>query len=196
MGNKERFENLFGEIERPGKENLHHHLKDIGYFTCPSSTRYHSSNTGGNLDHSLNVTDKALEIAHTLLSREEYNQLRESIILIGLFHDIGKCSYYNKPLYIENILKSGKRSDKKPYVTNDDRLKLPHEIISLHILSRFIPLTEEEIFSLIHHNGMYGDLKYQLQGKETKLQYIIHAADMWASRFIENDVKIRDKELF
>lgn len=193
---KERFDYFMNMVGRPGKEALINHLEEIGYFTCPSSTRYHSSKTGGNLEHSLMVTDGALEIAYTVLDEGEFKELQESIIIVGLFHDLGKCSYYNKPLYQENILKSGKISISKPYETNPDRLKLPHEIVSLHILSKFIPLSEEEIFSIIHHNGMYGDLKYQLQGKETKLQQILHFADMYSSRFIENEVPIKEKELF
>ena len=50
-------------------------------------------------------------------------------------------------------------------------------------------LTEDETWAILHHNGMYGDLKYTLQGKETPLYLIIHFADMWASRVIERGEK-------
>ncbi|NBI08396.1 HD family phosphohydrolase, partial [Senegalia massiliensis] len=95
--------------------------------------------------------------------------------------------YYNEPNYIKNILKNGKQSTTKPYITNPERRGIPHEVVSIQILLEFISLEKEELFAILHHNGMYGDLKYQLQGNETKLQQLIHFADMWASRFLETE---------
>ena len=46
-------------------------------------------------------------------------------------------------------------------------------------------VTEEEEHAILYHNGLYGSLKYSIQGKETPLYMIIHFADMWASRVLE-----------
>ena len=62
---------------------------------------------------------------------------------------------------------------------------MPHEIRSLSIIDRHIDLTEKEQFAILYHNGMYGDLKYQLSGKETPLYMLLHFADMWCSRVTE-----------
>ena len=56
---------------------------------------------------------------------------------------------------------------------------------SVAIASQFIQLTEEEQYAILMHNGLYGPFKYGLQGRETKLQMVVHFADMWASRIIE-----------
>jgi 23S rRNA maturation-related 3'-5' exoribonuclease YhaM len=68
-------------------------------------------------------------------------------------------------------------------------MNVPHEIRALSIISKFINLTEEEQFAILYHNGMYGDLKYQINGKETPLYMLLHFADMWASRVVEEESK-------
>ncbi|WP_353096363.1 HD domain-containing protein [Tissierella praeacuta] len=180
---KERFDKLFGMIKREGKDRLLEYLEKNGYFTAPCSSQFHGSKEGGLLDHSVNVADLMLDISNTLNCFEE--EMTESIIIVGLFHDIGKSGYFNKDNYVPNILKSGKQSDAKPYEVNKDLLKIPHEISGIHILSKFIKLTEEEVFAILHHNGAYGTTWYELKNNERPLQMILHFADMWASRVYE-----------
>ena len=134
------------------------------------------------LEHSLNVTDTLFKVSE-LLTQGELSD--ESLVIVGLFHDLGKATYFNKPNYIENILKSGKRSDAKPYERNKARLNIPHEIASVHILSRFIELTEHETFAILYHNGLYTSTGYNLKGNETEMQMLLHFADLWSSRVIE-----------
>lgn len=180
---KERFDVLYEHIAREGKEELSKMLNDIGYFEAPCSSQYHLAKAGGLLEHSVNVAELMLDLAPSLGldDREE----TESIVLTGLFHDIGKAEYYFKPNYVENILKSGKISETKPYVSNKDRLNIPHEVASIHILSECIDLTEEETFAILYHNGLYTPVGYNLKGNERPLQMLLHFADMWASRVIE-----------
>ena len=109
----------------------------------------------------------------------------ERVNITSLLHDVGKVGQFDKPGYVENILKSGKRSDKKPYMVNSDLLNVPHEIRSLSIIDSRMNLTEEEYFAILYHNGLYGPLKYEITGKETPLYLLLHFADMWASRVIE-----------
>ncbi|NRY58839.1 23S rRNA maturation-related 3'-5' exoribonuclease YhaM [Clostridium acetobutylicum] len=96
---------------------------------------------------------------------------------------------FGKLNYIPNLISDRKggyvQSEKKPFTTNSNLLSVPHEIRSIQIASHFIELTEEENFAILYHNGMYSDLKYQLNGKERSLQMLLHFADMWASRVIE-----------
>lgn len=186
MENKlhEEFLKLFGKIERANIEYLLEFLKVNDYFIAPSSSRHHGAEEEGNLKHSINVTKFALGLNENM----KLGLNEESIIICGLFHDLGKCNYYGEPNYIKNMLKNGKQSLAKPYESNPKRRGVPHEIVSVNLLSDFISLEYEEMFAILHHNGMYGDLKYQLQGNETKLQTLIHFADMWASRFLEERV--------
>lgn len=155
-------------------------LDRIGFFSAPCSGGYHLSEVGGLAKHTENVINLALDIADTV----EYEN-KKSVVISALFHDIGKCGQFDKPNYIENILKSGNQSESKPFVTNPDLLYVPHEIRSLSLASSIIELTEEEQFAILMHNGMYGDLRYCVKGRETPLYLILHFADMWASRVTE-----------
>ena len=120
-----------------------------------------------------------------LLGGEEFNKIKDSVVIAAALHDLGKMGQFEKPEYVDNILASGKKSDSKPYKKNPDLLNVPHEIRSVAIASMFIDLTEEEQHAILYHNGLYGPLKYEIQGNETPLYMLIHFADMWASRVIE-----------
>ncbi len=202
-----KFMEYMKRVNREGKDELINHLKDIGYFKAPASTRFHLAIESGLLEHSLNVTDKAIEIykifskeliyktlgldLNEVLSEddiERYNsldqELIESVILISLLHDIGKAGYYGEEYYKPNILKNGSLG-KTPYESNKNLSGIPHEISAIHIISKFMELTQEETYAILHHNGMYSNLKYDLKDKERPLQLILHFADMWASKVIE-----------
>ncbi len=178
----EKFNQYYDLVKREGREELLNYLRSTDYFEAPASTQYHLSSTGGLLEHSINVTDTLFKVSG-LLTQGELSD--ESLAIVGLFHDLGKATYFNKPNYVENILKSGKRSDAKPYETNKTRLNIPHEVASVHILSRFIELTEHETFAILYHNGLYTSTGYSLKGNETEIQMLLHFADLWCSRVIE-----------
>lgn len=178
--NLERYIELLESTERKGIKDLTNYLKSSKIELTPASTRYHLAKEGGLIEHSLNVYDIATKINKELETEIE----EDTIILISLLHDIGKHLYYNKPQYIDKYLKNGKKGV-QPYETNKDLIHVPHEIKSIQIISQFIELTEEETFAILYHNGMYGPLKYELQGKESKEYLILHFADMWTSRIIE-----------
>lgn len=88
-------------------------------------------------------------------------------------------------MYVESILKSGKQSDAKPYKRNPELSAVPHAVRSIKLATLFIDLTEAEEWAILCHDGLYDFMKYDLKGKETWLQMIIHWADMWASHIIE-----------
>lgn len=180
---KETFNKYYGKIKREGKEDLLNYLETTGFFTAPASTQHHLYEQGGLLEHSVNVVSTMFKLAPKLGLKGK--EIEESMVISGLFHDLGKSSYFGKPMYVENVLKSGKLSEAKPYVTNKELLAIPHEISGVHILSQFIDLTEEETFAILYHNGLYTSLGYGLKGNEQPLQMLLHFADMWASRVIE-----------
>ena len=186
---KEEFCELLMWTKRDGIENLIQRMEQDGFFTAPCSGGNHLAQEGGLLLHSMNVWSVANKLAYRLLPEEDYNESRSSVIVTSLLHDLGKMGNWGKPNYVPNILKSGKPSDSKPYVTNPDALYVPHEVHSLTIASKYIDLTEGEYFAIAMHNGMYGDLKYAIKGHETRLYMILHFADMWASRAMEMGVR-------
>jgi 23S rRNA maturation-related 3'-5' exoribonuclease YhaM len=182
---KEKIIDLLRSTERPGIEKLIEYMENNGFYSAPCSGAYHLCKEGGLAEHSLNVYEFGHGLLLSGIQDFGFNKNIDSWIIVSFLHDLGKMGQYNKPNYVPNYLKDGKQSPAKPFETNKSLLPVPHEIRSIHIASQFIELTEDEAFAILHHNGMYGDLKYQLQGKETPLQQILHFADMYCSRFIE-----------
>lgn len=164
-------------------ELLIKHMEKNGFFNSPCSGKHHLSVEGGLAEHSLNVCRIATALNHALNAGIS----DKTIIITSLLHDLGKMGDYNKPNYVENILKSGKQSEAEPYKTNKDLLYIPHEVRSIAIAERFIKLTEEEEQAILYHNGLYGAFKYEINGKETPLYMILHFADLWASGVTENE---------
>lgn len=187
---KEKIRRLLLSTKREGIISLLTWMELNGYYEAPCSTQHHLCKEGGLAEHSLNVFEAMDKLSGAMLGEKDIN----SIIICSLLHDIGKCGRYGKPYYVENYLtkkdKEGNpiRSEAKPYVTNPDLLNVPHEIRSVSIIEKFIDLTEEEYYAILYHNGLYGDLKYQISNKETELYMLLHFADLWSSRVIENEV--------
>lgn len=170
-----------------GMDCLIEHMIKNGFFLAPCSGQYHLSKEGGLARHSLNVFNTMDSMADSVNF-----EIQNSIIIVSLLHDLGKMGQFGKPNYVPNMITDRKtkelvQSEKKPFETNKELLSIPHEIRSIQIATQFIELTEEENFAILHHNGMYGDLKYQLNGKERPLQMLLHFADMWASRVVEKE---------
>ena len=177
------------KIDREGIDGLIEYLDECGFFTAPCSVSYHLAREGGLAQHSVNVMILAEAIAKAWLPAKKYKEMHESIVLCSLLHDLGKVGDFGKPEYVPNVLKSGEVSKTKPYEKNKDLLYVDHEIRSVKLCAMFIDLTEEEEHAILYHNGLYGNLKYAISGKETPLYMIIHFADMWASRVIEKEEK-------
>ena len=152
---------------------------------APCSGGNHLAKQGGLLEHSVNVLRYAEKIGVALLGGAEYNEIQDSVVIAALLHDLGKCGDYDKPMYVENILKSGKVSEAKPFKRNPDLLAVPHAVRSIKLATLFIDLTEDEEWAILCHDGLYDFMYKDLKGKETWLQMIIHWADMWSSHIIE-----------
>lgn len=181
MNNKKEFTELLVNTKREGIENLLTYMEKEGFFTSPCSTRYHLACEGGLCEHSLNV----YHIMKSVNDALKTNIFDESIVICALLHDLGKMGDYGKRNYLPNVLKSGKVSEAEPYQVNKNLSSIPHEVRSISIARRFIRLTEAEEDAIIKHNGLYGNFKNEIQGKETALYLMLHFADMWASRIIE-----------
>lgn len=189
MTQKNEHAGYMGEVlmktKREGMADLLDYMRDIGFLTAPCSTGYHLAKEGGLLEHTVNVMKIAERIGVALLGGAEYNKIHNSVMIVAALHDLGKCGQFGKPLYVPNVLKSGKQSDAKPFEINKELMTLPHEVVSVIEATKFIDLTEEEQQAIAWHNGLYGAFKYDIQGKESPLYMILHWADMWASRVTE-----------
>lgn len=182
----EEIDKLLLGVNREGMEDLVAYLQDIGFYDAPASTRFHGAEEGALAKHSLNVMNCARTLAKAWMGKKWYEEHQDSITICALLHDLGKCGQFGKPLYVPNVLKKGP-SEAQPFKVNPDLMTLPHEVVSVIEVTKFIDLTPEEQKAIAWHNGLYGCFKYDIQGKEDELYMIIHFADMWASRIIERE---------
>ena len=179
------FRDALMKTKREGMTDLLDFIQDIGFLDAPCSGGNHLAKKGGLLEHSVNVLKYAEKIGVALLGGAEYNKVQDSVVIAALLHDLGKCGDYDKPMYVDNILKSGKPSEAKPFKRNPDLLAVPHAVRSIKLATLYIDLTEDEEWAILCHDGLYDFMYRDLKGKETWLQLIIHWADMWASHIIE-----------
>lgn len=187
METKEQTIELLKSTNRTGMDKLLQVMEEGGFFTAPCSGGHHLAKEGGLAEHSLNVLNTATAVKKTMKGTELSKEEEDELIIACLLHDLGKMGQYGKENYVENTLKSGKQSASKPYKTNPDLLYIDHEVRSIVIAQQYIELTEEEQQAILWHNGLYGNFRYQIQGKETALYLILHFADMFASRVLEVD---------
>ena len=89
---KEEFLSLLKKVNRDGIDDLISFLEKSDFFKAPASTRFHGDHEGGLVEHSLKV--------YEILKHKIENNIKgvtipeESIIIIGLLHDICKTNFY------------------------------------------------------------------------------------------------------
>lgn len=171
--------------ERKGIDNILDYMDENGYYTAPCSTKYHLCCDGGLQQHSKMVYNMMNNLACNSIYFTGIKH--SSIILTAILHDIGKSGYRGEQNYLPNVLKSGRQST-QPFKTNPDKNYISHEVLSLMIIHQCgLEITESEEYAILHHNGMYGNLKNELMNNEQPLQQLLHFADMWSSRFLEKE---------
>lgn len=147
---KEKYIELLKSTNREGIEELIDFLENKSdFFKAPASTRFHGDHEGGLLEHSLKV--------YELLSEKckkpaiDINITEDSIIIIGLLHDICKVNFYK-------VDYRNKKNDlgvweKVPYYAVEDTIPYGHGEKSVMMISEFIKLTNEEKYAIRWHMG-------------------------------------------
>lgn len=194
LDNKKYVVDRLLETKREGMEDLVDYMDEIGFFSAPCSGGNHLCCEFGLVHHTRNVIMAAENIGYALLGKQKYMEIRDSVTIAAALHDLGKCGDYGKQMYVENILKSGKRSDAKPFKQNKELLPLDHATRSIKLATLFIDLTEEEEFAIRYHDGLYERANYAVNGNETALYIILHTADLWSSRITEGGKRESEEE--
>ena len=184
-------------------ERLEKLLNMYDYFEermcmAPASGKehFHNAHAGGYVEHVIHVTTSALKIKPIWeQSGANIGFTDEELVMAALHHDLGKVGDLSEDNYIPNdsdwhrknqglIYKHNSRLE---YMTVTDR--------ALFLLQHFgIELTNNEYIGLRLTDGLYEDANktyYMNWSKDntlrTNIAYILHQADMMASR-IEYDM--------
>jgi hypothetical protein len=153
------------------------------WLTAPASIRYHLNIEKGLLQHSVGVTRTLLRIKD-LLAPEITD---ESCVIVGLFHDVGKVGMPGRPRYIKN-------GDK--YTYNKDQVEMQIANRSLYLLSKYIPLTDEEAQAILYHDGQYIQENRYIAHKECPLTLLLTFADTWTCAVDEESRMMDNKTYF
>ena len=193
---KEKFLSIYtSKIARPGADKLLEWLKKSDFFNAPASTRYHLSEPGGLVTHSVHVYDRL----HYLYVSEKAkgpdggavltDQEEETIAICGLLHDLCKVNFYVPGTRNVKNEKTG-QWEKVPCYTIDDQLPYGHGEKSVYIISGFMRLSREEAMAIRWHMGGFSENNTQnVSGAFSKypLAVLTHLADMQATYLDESE---------
>lgn len=175
------------------------YLEDTGFFTAPASTQYHCSFPGGLCLHSINVVNSLLELNKQLDKTNQYS--RETLILVGLLHDLDKIGKYERATRNEKVY--GPDGDKKDslgtfklvsvesYKVADANVRknLGNKGFAAYMIaSMFFALSHEEVYALMYQysavaNEQLTDLSKILS--KYNLCVLLHSADIITTYCIE-----------
>ena len=191
-----QFEELLLSTKREGVEALLEFIRKSDFYTAPASTRFHSCHEGGLLEHSLNVYKCLKEKENNTMWAEVYKEIpEESLIICALLHDLCKTYFYvptKKSRKTGRTLSNGKPEweDYMGYEI-DDKIPLGHGEKSVMIASKYIELTNDELYAIRFHMGWSEPKEvYNAVGKamaKHKLVLALHEADQEATYLLEEE---------
>jgi len=153
--------------------------KETTWLMSPASTKYHLSEEKGLLKHSIGVTKTLLELRKLLAPQLS----EESCVIVALFHDVGKVGMPGSPRYL-------KEGDK--FVYNKEQVEMQIAQRSLYLVSKYIPLSDEEAQAILYHDGQYIAENKFIAHKECPLTLLLTFADTWTAAVYEAERDIKE----
>lgn len=156
-------------------------LRGIGYFDAPASKGHHLAENGGLLAHSVNVTQRLVDLS--VAWRVAWPRV-ESPYIVGMLHDLVKCRCYRA---VSGELPAWE------YVQPE----YPgHGACSVAIAAELgIQLMREEIAAITFHMGTFGIGKEYTEGEFRAAMKVFaspilatHTADWYAASVDEREV--------
>lgn len=189
---KDRFLEIYREyITRPGADKLLEWLRRSDFFTAPASTRFHLSEPGGLVKHSVHVYERLREAYINELDRDHEGPVElshteeETIAVCGLLHDICKTNFYK--VEMRNRKNDQGKWEQYPFYVVDDQLPYGHGEKSVYIISGFMKLSRDEAMAIRWHMG-FSDSEFKAGGfsvgnafEKHKLAVLTHIADLQAT---------------
>ena len=157
----------------------------LDFFIAPASTRFHGNHEGGLVEHSIKVYEILKHKVENSILKIDIPE--ESIIIIGLLHDICKTNFYK--VDFRNAKNALGVWEKVPYYTIEDTIPYGHGEKSVMMITEYMKLTPEEKYSIRWHMG-YTEPKenYNAIGASyTKypIALLTHEADLEATYFYD-----------
>ena len=207
------YEKLLMRTGRDGVENLIAYIRASDFYTAPASTKFHGSFMGGLLHHSLEVyknLDKKTGGGEHNVWREALDTDKvdaDSIIIVGLLHDICKTHFYttelkNQKSYDPDKVAAADRWQVKhdnngdfiwetvPVYAVDDKIPYGHGEKSVMMIENYITLKPVERYAIRWHMGftepkeLYNTLTAAIE--RYPLVLALHEADLEASYLTED----------
>lgn len=191
-----------------------------GFFVAPASTRFHLSQPGGLVEHSIHVYKRLRELYENELYHDHNgataltDQEEETVAICGLLHDICKIGQYKKVLKNQKSYDTEKVGNAPAWqvkhdnqgdfiwesVTGyeyDDPFPYGHGEKSVYIISAFMQLSKEEAMSIRWHMG-FSDNDFIGGGRSVSsalemnpFGFLVHIADMLATHLDDVDSNVR-----
>lgn len=172
--NWEKYEKLCKRLEDENIDKMIEYLGERLIF-CPASTRLsqYNSEPGGLIEHLLNVT----VLMKSLSNAAGLDLPMESILKVGLFHDIGKVGDLQNDLFVDQDSSWHREKLGENYKYNEDISKMSISHRTLFLLQHFhIELTREEWVAIQISGGSHFEENRFYVGSETTLGIIAQKA--------------------
>jgi hypothetical protein len=174
------------------KEFYGQYAERIMLMPASHKKEYHNAFPGGYVDHVLRVVQCALKLHYVWreMGADTSTYTVEELVFAALNHDLGKIGDTENESYIpqtdqwrkEKLGEDYKFNDRLAYISVPDR--------SLFLLNQHgIQYTQNEMLAIKLHDGLYDDanksylMSWSPETKpRTALVYIVHQADLMASR--------------
>jgi hypothetical protein len=200
---KQTFKEDYSDSRREKLLKMYHDLESR-MMLAPASGRnyYHNCFPGGYVDHVLRVI-KFAQLQYDLWeSNGAYvdNYTREELIFVAMNHDLGKVGDLENDYYVPNDSEWHRKNQGKIYNHNPNLHYMTVSDRSIWLLNQFdIKISEVEHLGIKLTDGLYDKANepYLITYLEENqlswnLPYIVHQADMMASR-IENERNKKNK---
>ena len=151
------------------------------WLTSPASVKYHLSEEKGLLMHSVGVTKTLLKLRELLAPKLS----EESCVIVALFHDVGKTGTPGSPRYLK---------DGDHYIYNKNQVEMQIAQRSLYLISKYIPLSDEEAQAILYHDGQYLLENRCIAHKECPLTLLLTFADTWTAAVLEDGRAVMEKK--
>ena len=173
--NKRIIIDLLKSTNRPNIDKLIRALEKNDYFEAPASTIYHLHVPGGLAYHSLSVYYTLKKLCEIF----EIDIPQDSIIIVGLLHDVCKINIY------------GWNDETKMYYKKSQAPK-EHGVRSIQMLNQVIELTEKEEYMIRWHMQYYTwDGNFKANENDIKKKhpeaYLAYFADHLSTLFLEEE---------